>query len=94
MTYISTVVRGHGGLEVRYHPERVCQFKYSGEEELLPATVAVELLGPAEPPYVSLSIADARSLLDQLGTVLAEHDAAESAKTDTTGDGVDAGKAA
>ncbi|UGT63410.1 hypothetical protein [Nocardia asteroides] len=94
MTYVSTVVDGYDGLEVRYSPERVYQYKYSGDEELLPATVLVDLLGCAQRSYLSLSITDARSLLDQLSTVLAEHDAAESTQTDTTVDTVDAGKAA
>ncbi|MGV9545215.1 hypothetical protein ACWDSF_28140 [Nocardia beijingensis] len=73
MSFFSTAVSGHDGITAEYHPER--EAAYSGG--VLPATVFIELSGANA--YLSLSIADARSLLAQLPVVLAEHDAVEAA---------------
>lgn len=94
MTHIYTDVDGYDGLEVRYSPERMYTYRTDGHEELLPATVSVDLLGHAHRAYMSLSITDARFLRDELGKVLAAHDAAESAKTTADTDVPVAGKAA
>ncbi|WP_067657252.1 hypothetical protein [Nocardia harenae] len=94
MSYISTDVDGHDGLEVQYRPERLHAHHGDFGSSLIPASVVVDLVGVGVRSYVSLSITDARFLLGELAKVLAEHDAAESAQTDTTVDAVDAGKAA
>ncbi|MFC3966184.1 hypothetical protein [Nocardia jiangsuensis] len=92
MTYLHSDVDAYNGLEVRYTPERMYTFRTDGHEELFPASVRVDLAGLGHRAYLSLSITDARFLLDELGKALAEHDAAESANSDPTA--VDAGKAA
>ncbi|WP_157111378.1 hypothetical protein [Nocardia beijingensis] len=73
MSFFNTSVSGHDGITAEYHAER--EAAYSGG--VLPATVFIELLNANG--YLSLSIADARSLLAQLPVVLAEHDAVEAA---------------
>lgn len=92
MSYISTDVAGYDGLEVRYRPERACTH-HDGSQTPIPATVVVDLVGAGVRSYVSLSITDARFLLGELGTALAEHDTAETATIADAGVPV-AGKAA
>ncbi|MFI5540301.1 hypothetical protein ACIA5H_28305 [Nocardia sp. NPDC051900] len=73
MSFFHTTVSGHDGITAEYHPER--ESTYDGG--VIPATVFIELVDAHA--YLSLSIADARSLLAQLPVVLAEHDAVEAA---------------
>ncbi|MFC8531351.1 hypothetical protein [Nocardia sp. NPDC057227] len=92
MTFMHADVDGYNGLEVRYNPARVHQFESDFGSAVVPASVRVDLAGLAHRAYLSLSITDARTLLDELGKALTEHDTAE---TDTTtADAVNAGKAA
>ncbi len=69
MSYFSTSVSGRDGITAKYWPAR------EGEYTSLPAGVVVELTDAKA--YMLLDIADARSLLEQLPAILAEHDAAE-----------------
>lgn len=85
MTYISTDVEGYDGLEVRYIPDRVWTSEADGSQTPIPASVTVELVGTGLRSYLSLSISDARFLLDELGKALATHDATEAEQCDTTG---------
>ncbi|MEU6833068.1 hypothetical protein ABZ894_30860 [Nocardia beijingensis] len=73
MSFFNTTVAGFDGITVKFHPER--ESTYGGG--VIPATVFIELSGANA--YLSLSIADARSLLAQLPVVLAEHEAVEAA---------------
>ncbi|MFC8046790.1 hypothetical protein [Nocardia sp. NPDC057353] len=93
MTYVNLHAMRLSGVKVDYSAARVST---SGGYEVEHSAVVDVHLGRCHEVYVSLSIEDARALLAALPGVLAEHDAAEAATTDTTtgDDAVDAGKAA
>ncbi|MEV0357371.1 hypothetical protein AB0H71_15035 [Nocardia sp. NPDC050697] len=94
MSSMTTVRYSDDGITARYIPGEVYHYKTSPGSIVIPARIAVELAGVVGgDASLSLSIEDARSLLAALPGVLAEHDAAESARIDTTIT-VDAGKAA
>lgn len=74
MSYVSAIVSGDG-VSVVYSPARPMDID---SNRTVPASVHVELESKYGHLYLSLSIADARTLLAELPGVLAEHDAAES----------------
>jgi hypothetical protein len=75
MSFFHTTVSGYDGIAAEYHPER--ESTYGG---VIPATVFIELVDAHA--YLSLSIADARTLAEALPGVLAEHDAVVSVSAD------------
>ncbi|MFC8530786.1 hypothetical protein [Nocardia sp. NPDC057227] len=96
MSSMTTVRYSDDGITARYIPGEVYHYKITPGSIVIPSRIAVELAGVVGgDASLSLSIEDARSLLAALPGVLAEHDAAEAAQTDTTAvDVVVAGKAA
>ncbi|WP_280182299.1 hypothetical protein [Nocardia cyriacigeorgica] len=74
MSYVSAIVNGDG-ISVAYFPARPMEVD---SNRTVPALVHVELESNHGHVYMSLSIADARTLLAELPGVLAQHEAAVS----------------
>lgn len=70
MSFMNVQTSGWEGIEVSYRPA------HDTDGHRYPAWVHVEFVGN-DYGYLSLTVEDARSLLEQLPLVLAEHDAAE-----------------